>query len=114
MVEVKDTNEFYIDDSAIQKDLRILLQSDKIKRKWDELIKSLKENPYRLPSRFVPQEGLKYNKQYRGKDLYHAVIDKSEKDRLFYIIDNNIIVLQDLQYKGVVELIQSLGHDFKR
>lgn len=113
--KASEPKEWYIDDDAIQRDLRILLQSDRLAEKWEGLIAALKENPYKLPNRYTPRDGLLMKgKKYHGQQLYHAVIDKSEKERLFYIVNNGRVIFSDIEYKGIVELIQSLGHDFNR
>lgn len=109
----EEPKEWYIDDDAIKKDLNVLRLNPKLSAKWDGLVESLKQNPYKLPAKYTPKDGLLYKgKKYHGYQLYHAVIDKSEKDRLFYIVKGGRVIFSELQYKGIVELLQALGHDW--
>ena len=107
-----DSSSWVINDVGVQRDLKILFQNEKLHKKYNELINALKLNPYNLPDKFIPKRGLKYHGSYDGYQIYHAVIDKSEKDRVFYIIKNGEIILKDIKYKGIVQLLQALGHDF--
>jgi len=101
---------FVVDDERAKRDIAVIRQSEKLRSKYEELLNALKEDPYHIPPKFVPSNGLKYHKKYYGKQLYHAKLTSS--DRVFYTVINDEIIIVEVEYQGVVEIIQALGHFF--
>jgi len=100
------------ENKVVNGDLKVLLSNEKLASKYKELKTYLEQDPYRLPYKFRPRDGLKYNKKYMGYEVYHAVIDKGSEHRVFYIIKNGVVIIESIEYKGIVEILQSLGHDY--
>lgn len=111
LIQLQDIN-YEVDESLVLKDvLKLKSKSQEIENRYNELVNALKKNPYKLPPKFTPTNGLLYSGH---KGLYHAVIDKSLGDRVFYRIKSNKIIIGKVDIKGVVKILQALGHDWNK
>ena len=111
LVSLEDI-QYEVDESKVSSDIiKLTSKSQQIEARYRDLIKELQKNPYKLSKRFTPTHGLQY-KGYKG--LYHAVIDKSLKDRIFYRILENKIIIDKVDIKGIVKILQARGHDWNK
>lgn len=109
LVEIEDI-QYEIDESKVANDIvKLKSKSRQIEKRYEDLLKELQRNPYKLSKKFTPTNGLLYK---GAKGLYHAVIDKSLKDRIFYRIQENKIIINKVDIKGIVKILQAKGHDW--
>ncbi len=101
--------QFKVDDSKVQDDVSLLTRH-KLVKKYDKIIEALKEEPY-CPQIPEKHRGKIEGKKVNGKKLYHVDINISH--RVFYTISPGVVTIEKIEYKGIVDILQAWGHDFR-
>lgn len=96
---------YYVIDDKVQEDIK-KLKTKNLYNKYLKIVKSISINPYNPPD---------VSKKHFGKikcdcdNLYH--IDINYTHRIFYTIDNNEIEINNIEFKGIIDIISAFGHN---
>ena len=101
---------YYVDDDKVKKDIAILKKNKKVYQRYLEKIKEIQINPFDPNVTNKKHFGKLSKQKYEKHDIYHISITSSI--RIHYIIDNNKIIIENIEYDGLVTLLNALDHDF--
>jgi len=81
------------------KDIPNLKSANLLKQFFKEL-DAVKSNPFVGKQQKIPLKGKR-------------TVRINQQHRIFYTIDTNIIIIDDVAYEGTITILQAFGHDYQ-
>lgn len=85
------------------------LKSDGLYDKYEVIKTALSQNPYNPPGLSKKHFGKLTNSKI---ETWH--VDINQKRRIFYRIYKGEVIIEEITYSGIVDIIQAYEHDLRR